>query len=210
MVGRASGASSSRIVNEIRRRFGSTCNTLTRTTSPGFATLRGSLTNALAIAEMCTNPSWWTPTSIKAPNAATFVTTPSRTMPGLRSSSFSTPSRKFAVLKAGRAIGQFKTRLFPPRCKRLSDEHDRGIVRLRGNRETELPAHPQHRLVLVQHLADEFTDAALPGDFDEAVHQQVAETASFPVAADGNRIFGAQFVGAGKEMAGCQRRPVDR
>jgi hypothetical protein len=35
---------SSRIVNEIRRRFGSTSNTLTRTTSPGFATLRGSLT----------------------------------------------------------------------------------------------------------------------------------------------------------------------
>src|SRR6516225_7636411 len=24
---------------------------------------------------MCTNPSWWTPTSTKAPNAATFVTT---------------------------------------------------------------------------------------------------------------------------------------
>src|SRR5271166_6420049 len=43
VVGRASGASSSRIVNEIRRRFGSTSNTLTRTTSPGFATLRGSL-----------------------------------------------------------------------------------------------------------------------------------------------------------------------
>jgi hypothetical protein len=47
-------------------------------------------------------PSWWIPTSTKAPNAATFVTTPSRTMPGFRSSSFSTPSRRFAVLKAGR------------------------------------------------------------------------------------------------------------
>ena len=43
-VGLVVGASSSRIVNEIRRRFGSTSNTLTRTTSPGFATLRGSLT----------------------------------------------------------------------------------------------------------------------------------------------------------------------
>src|SRR6266850_4783439 len=43
-VGLAAGASSSRIVNEIRRRFGSTSNTLIRTTSPGFATLRGSLT----------------------------------------------------------------------------------------------------------------------------------------------------------------------
>jgi hypothetical protein len=31
---------------------------------------------------MCTNPSWWTPTSTKAPNSATFVTTPSRTIPG--------------------------------------------------------------------------------------------------------------------------------
>ena len=44
VVGRASGASSSRIVNEIRRRFGSTSNTLTRTTSPGFVILRWSLT----------------------------------------------------------------------------------------------------------------------------------------------------------------------
>src|SRR3984893_12182318 len=100
-VGLVGGDSSSRIVNEIRRRLGSTSNTLTRTTSPGFATLRGSLTYALAIAEMCTNPSWWTPTSTKAPNEATFVTTPSRTMPGLRSSNFSTPSRKFADLKTG-------------------------------------------------------------------------------------------------------------
>ena len=44
-VGRACEASSSRIVSEIRRRFGSTSNTLTRTTSPGFATVRGSLTS---------------------------------------------------------------------------------------------------------------------------------------------------------------------
>ena len=41
---RSPGASSSRIVNEIRRRFGSTSNTLTRTTSPGVAILRGSET----------------------------------------------------------------------------------------------------------------------------------------------------------------------
>jgi hypothetical protein len=43
-VGLVRGDSSSRIVNEIRRRFGSTSKTLTRTTSPGFAILRGSLT----------------------------------------------------------------------------------------------------------------------------------------------------------------------
>jgi hypothetical protein len=55
VLGRGPCASSSRIVNEIRRRFGSTSNTLTRTTSPGFAILRGSFTYALAIAEMCTS-----------------------------------------------------------------------------------------------------------------------------------------------------------
>src|SRR5262249_5180991 len=40
----ASKAWSNRIVNEIRRRLGSTSNTLTRTTSPGFAIVRGSFT----------------------------------------------------------------------------------------------------------------------------------------------------------------------
>ena len=34
------------------------------------------------MAETCTRPSWCTPTSTKAPNAATFVTTPSSIMPG--------------------------------------------------------------------------------------------------------------------------------
>src|SRR2546428_289528 len=53
---------------------------------------------------MCTNPSWWTPTSTKAPSAPTFVTTPSRTMPGFRSSSFSTPSRKFEDLTHGMVL----------------------------------------------------------------------------------------------------------
>ena len=87
-VARSPGVSSSRIVNEIRRRFGSTSNTLTRTTSPGVAILRGLEKSVLAIVEMCTSPSWWTPTSTKAPNAATFVTTPSIIMPGFRSFSF--------------------------------------------------------------------------------------------------------------------------
>ncbi len=55
-----------------------------------------------AMALTWTSPSWWTPTSTKAPKAATLVTTPSRTIPGTRSSSFSTPSAKVAVLNAGR------------------------------------------------------------------------------------------------------------
>ncbi len=70
--------------------------------SPGFTTSRGSLTKVLDIAETCTRPSWWTPTSTKAPNAATLVTTPSRTIPDDRSEIFSTPSLKVAVLNAGR------------------------------------------------------------------------------------------------------------
>ena len=36
------------------------------------------------------------------------------------------------------------------------------------NRELELLAHLQHRLVLAQNLADEFADAALPGHADQA------------------------------------------
>ncbi len=40
--------------------------------------------------------------SMNAPNAATFVTTPSNRMPGFRSPIFSTPSAKVAVLNAGR------------------------------------------------------------------------------------------------------------
>ena len=70
--------------------------------SPGFTTSRGSLTKVFDIAETCTRPSWWTPTSTNAPKAATLVTTPSRSIPGSRSPIFSTPSLKVAVRKAGR------------------------------------------------------------------------------------------------------------
>ena len=70
--------------------------------SPGFTTWRGSLTNVVDMAEIWTRPSWWTPTSTNAPKVATLVTTPSRTIPGVRSSNLSTPSLKVAALKAGR------------------------------------------------------------------------------------------------------------
>lgn len=80
----------------------STSITFTFTMSPGFTTSRGSFTNVLDIADTCTSPSWCTPTSTNAPNAATFVTTPSSTIPDDRSEIFSTPSLKVAVLKAGR------------------------------------------------------------------------------------------------------------
>ncbi len=95
-------SSSSRNVNEMRLRGLSTSRTLTRTMSPGFTTWRGSLMKVFDIAEMCTRPSWCTPMSTKAPNAATLVTAPSSTMPGLRSSRVSTPSLNAAALKAGR------------------------------------------------------------------------------------------------------------
>ncbi len=72
------------------------------TTSPGFTTSRGSFTKVLDIADTCTRPSWCTPTSTNAPNAATLVTTPSRTIPDARSPIFSTPSLKVAVRNAGR------------------------------------------------------------------------------------------------------------
>src|SRR2546428_289530 len=53
---------------------------------------------------MCTNPSWWTPTSTKAPNPATFVTTPSRTMPCVRSSNFREGVEKLEDLKPGMVL----------------------------------------------------------------------------------------------------------
>ncbi len=86
----------------MRLRSTSTSSTLTVTTSPGLTTSRGSSTNRCAIAETWTSPSWCTPTSTNAPNAATFVTTPSSRIPGSRSFIVSTPSAKVAVVNSGR------------------------------------------------------------------------------------------------------------
>src|SRR3989475_3731986 len=51
-------------------------------------------------AEMWIRPSWCTPISTKAPNAATLLTTPSSTMPSRRSLMSSTPSAKRAALRS--------------------------------------------------------------------------------------------------------------
>ena len=95
-------SSSSRRVSEIRCLGMSTESTFTRTTSPDLTTEWGSETKLRDMADTCTRPSWCTPTSTNAPNAATLVTTPSSTMPGSRSSSLSTPSANVAVVNAGR------------------------------------------------------------------------------------------------------------
>src|SRR5271156_2748870 len=95
-------------------------------------------------------------------------------------------------------------------AKKLFDQHNGGIGRLRNHRETEFAAHLQHRLVLAQDLSYELTDAPLSGDVDEAGHQQEADTAPLPVAADGDRIFGAQSVGIGKEVRDAERHAVQR
>src|SRR6185312_7992271 len=86
-----------RMVSEMRCRGMSTDSTLTLTTSPDLATSRGSATKLFDIAETWTRPSWWTPMSTNAPKAATFVTTPSRTMPGSRSPRVCTPSAQVAA-----------------------------------------------------------------------------------------------------------------
>ncbi|SLJ76576.1 Uncharacterised protein [Mycobacteroides abscessus subsp. abscessus] len=65
------------------------------------------------MAETCTSPSWWTPTSTNAPNAATLVTTPSSTMPGFRSATFSTPAANSAVLNSGRGSRDRSTPVLP-------------------------------------------------------------------------------------------------
>src|SRR6516164_1406766 len=89
---------------------------------------------------------------------------------------------------------------FSSLCKLFPDENHRWIARFPGNRETELTAHPQHRLVLAQYLPYEFSNAALASDVNQARHQQISDAAPLPVAADGDGIFRAQIVGIGKEM----------
>src|SRR6185437_11659107 len=80
--GRARGElSPSLMVSATRRRCRSTSSTFTLTTAPALTTSRGSFTKRSDIMEMCTRPSWCTPTSTKAPKLVTFVTTPSSTMP---------------------------------------------------------------------------------------------------------------------------------
>ncbi len=86
----------------MRLRPSSTSSTLTRTTSPDLTTSRGSETKLEDMAETCTSPSWCTPTSTNAPNAATLVTCPSSSMPGRRSEILCTPSAKVAVRNTGR------------------------------------------------------------------------------------------------------------
>ena len=86
----------------MRLRGMSTSSTFTMTTSPGLTTSRGSRTKFFDSADTWASPSWCTPMSMKAPNAATLVTTPSSVMPGLRCLISSTPSLKVAVLKVGR------------------------------------------------------------------------------------------------------------
>ena len=90
------------MVREMRFLGMSTDSTLTFTTSPDLATSRGSATKLFDMADTWTRPSWWTPMSTNAPKAATFVTTPSRTMPGSRSPRVCTPSAKVAVWNSGR------------------------------------------------------------------------------------------------------------
>src|SRR6266404_6475698 len=92
--------------------------------------------------------------------------------------------------------------------KLLPDQHDARIGQVRGYGKTKLAAHLQHRLVLPQNLANELTNASLPCNVDEPCHQQISETASFPIAANGDGVFGAQLVGVGKEMRHTKRTSV--
>jgi hypothetical protein len=66
--------SSSRIVNEIRRRFGSTSNTLTRTTSPGVAKVCGVVASAVYEASSRAHPTFVTVVDPDQPNASRTLT----------------------------------------------------------------------------------------------------------------------------------------
>ena len=90
------------MLNAMRLRARSTSSTRTVSFWPTFTTSLGSLTNCSASCETWTRPSLCTPMSTNAPNAVTFVTTPSSTMPGLRSSIACTSSRKLGGANSAR------------------------------------------------------------------------------------------------------------
>jgi hypothetical protein len=99
---------------------------------------------------------------------------------------FGTPDR----LAAGYGMVQWSA---------FSDQHDRRIARFRGNREIELTAHLQHRLVLAQHLADEFTDAAHHPEVRELDINPLLADAVGVVALDARlRVAPAQTPGAAR------------
>src|SRR3546814_12511205 len=56
-----------------------------------------------------------------------------------------------------------------------------------GHREAELATQPQHRLVLMQNVAEHLANAAIPGILDHPGHQRIAQAAALPVAAHQNR-----------------------
>ena len=60
-----------------------------------------------------------------------------------------------------------------------------------------LSAHIQHRLVLVQHQTDQFTDAELLRDLDQPSHQQMPDATPMPVAAHRNGELCAQPISNG-------------
>src|SRR5215472_992429 len=71
-------------------------------------------------------------------------------------------------------------------CEPFAYEHDRRVVRVRGDPKAELTAHLQHRLVLAQDLAGDFTYSAPLRDGEKAGHQSEAHTATVPIAANSN------------------------
>ena len=91
-------------VKEMRPRARSTSRTRTLSLSPTFTTSAGSLTNLSASWEMCTSPSRCTPTSTNAPKLVTLVTTPSSSMPSVRSSMVFTSSRNAGGSNSSRGV----------------------------------------------------------------------------------------------------------
>lgn len=68
--------------------------TVTWTFWPTLTTSAGSWMKWSASCEMWTSPSWWTPTSTKAPKLVTLVTMPGSFIPVIRSDGLSIPSAK--------------------------------------------------------------------------------------------------------------------
>src|SRR5258708_811081 len=148
------------------------------------------------MAETCTRPSWWTPMSTKAPNAATLVTTPSRTMPGARSSRVCTPSANAAVVNAGR--GSRPGFSSSARMSLTVGRPKRSLVNCWGRRERRIAAFP-----ISSGMPTPFTQSSTTASSDRDSFASDRSCWYWPTPMDLGSILTSSASGS------CRRRAMD-
>src|SRR6516225_6645354 len=94
------------------------------------------------------------------------------------------------------------------RSQRFSNPEHGRVVRFRRNAEAKLSTHIQHRLVLVQHQPDQFTDAGLLCGLDQSSHKQVPNATPMPVATHCNSKLCAPPIWTGGKARDAERHIV--